>query len=229
MRMDSWSGRVSEVLGEEHPLRVFFKKWAVSHEGVLSSGGEVSGNPSCVPCRWEGPQVIHHSPAHPSMGLSSIRSSAASSDGHLNPAFPKWCSSSVPVLCIFGRTFKRNKNSLEAAVHVEHDRRCSAEIVTFQNKGTAFEKGVHCASGSSKMKNLKTSNMKAVQQGWALQRSSCVFLVVFQWIHSFPLCSATTVPISSNYRNVLIFTSRGMWKAVDSSLQGSSAVELLSL
>lgn len=50
---------------------------------------------------------------------------------------------------------KWNKNSPKRSVHVEHSRRCLVETVTFRNKGTAFERGLHCDSGSGKMKNLK--------------------------------------------------------------------------
>lgn len=103
MSMDSCSGRVSEVLWEEHLLFIFLKK-SVSHEEVFRRGGvwkaqlcsmQVGAFPGDPPL-----------PAHLGMGLSSSRNSAASSDPHLNPTFPKCCSSSVPVLCIFGRTFK---------------------------------------------------------------------------------------------------------------------------
>lgn len=57
-------------------------------------------------------------------------------------------------------------------MRIGHNIRCSGEIVTFQNKDAAFEKGVHCASGSSKMKNVKNQ----YHEGCAVRMSSTEML-----------------------------------------------------
>lgn len=196
MSMDSWSGRVSEVLWGRASSSSFKKMSRVPWGGSVCSGG-VSGKPSCVPCRWEGSQVIHHSRAHLSMGLSSTRNSAASSDQHLNPTFPKWCSSSVPVLCIFGRTFKTKQKFPESCCACWTWQKMFSWDCDLSEQRHCFYFFFIVLLALVRWKTWKTSNMKAVQQGWALQRFLCVFLVIFQWMHSFSLCSATTVPISS--------------------------------